>query len=321
MRSPGIFVQFDSCETSYPLELIRRIMEVKGLAYLCDEILRDEHPQYVEQHLRTTLLAHVAPRAFSGKRIMDFGSGGGASTMILARLFPDAEIVGVDLEVNLLSIARLRAEHYGFRNVRFLQSRSGSELPEDVGDFDFIVLCAVYEHLLPDERRQLLPQLWTRLKYGGVFFIDETPNRCFPVETHTTCLPFINYLPDPIALAFARRFSRRTLAKDSWSTLLRKGIRGATVGEVLRILAKADEAPVQLESIQPGIGNVIDLWFEGYARHAPGLYGNIKRALGNVLKGIRFLTGITLVPYLSLAIQRRNVRKNLGRKGFNANGV
>lgn len=58
-----------------------------------------------------------------------------------------------------IEIARARAQHYGLGNVEALQSPDPERLPEGIGEFDFVNLGAVYEHLLPAERRRLLPQL------------------------------------------------------------------------------------------------------------------------------------------------------------------
>ena len=56
------------------------------------------------------------------------------------------------------------------------------------------------------------------------------------VEGHTTGLPFINYLPDNLAYFIARRFSKRVENNESWVMLLRKGIRGGTEREIMKIL-------------------------------------------------------------------------------------
>jgi hypothetical protein len=67
---------------------------------------------------------------------------------------------------------------------------------------------AVYEHRLPAERRTLMPQLSDHLWAGGILFINQTPHRWFPYEHQSTALWGTNYLPRPLALASARRFSR-----------------------------------------------------------------------------------------------------------------
>jgi len=140
--------------TSYPLALIREIYQAKG-AYVCDEIRREEDPVYVEHSIRHEVLGYLEPAEFAGKRVLDFGCGSGASTMVLCRLLPRCHLVGIELEERLLRLARLRALHFGRQDVRFLQSPSGDSFPEGMGRFHYIVLSAVFEHLLPHERREL----------------------------------------------------------------------------------------------------------------------------------------------------------------------
>jgi cyclopropane fatty-acyl-phospholipid synthase-like methyltransferase len=66
----------------------------------------DEDPAYIAA---TASLSYVPAQAFTGKRLLDFGCGAAASSVVVARLLPDVEIVGVDLDEDLLEAARLRA--------------------------------------------------------------------------------------------------------------------------------------------------------------------------------------------------------------------
>src|SRR5215831_4024956 len=233
---PGFFAPIRTWETSYPLALIQEIHSTKGL-YVCDEIMREEDPRYVEHLLRHEVLAYVDSAEFAGKRVLDFGCGSGASTIVLGRILPPCEIVGVELEGRLLRIAELRAQHLGAWRTRFIQSPSGDSVPEGLGLFDYVVFSAVFEHLLPRERTVVLPNIWSCLKPGGILFLNQTPYRYSPFEVHTTYLPMINYLPDGLALRVARRFSKRVARDGDWETLLREGIRGGTIPEILEILS------------------------------------------------------------------------------------
>jgi tRNA G46 methylase TrmB len=76
---------------------------------------------------------------FRGARLLGFGSGSGGSTVNLARMLPDAEIVGVELEPQLIATARMRAEFYGLTNLVFAPSPAPTELPPDLGTFRFII--------------------------------------------------------------------------------------------------------------------------------------------------------------------------------------
>jgi len=111
-KDKEFFISRNSFETKYPLELIEKILEVKGADYLCDELAREEDPNYVQRDLEFDLKAYFPNETFAGKRILDFGCGSGASTMILARFFPEAEIVGVELDANLQAIAKRRLQFY-----------------------------------------------------------------------------------------------------------------------------------------------------------------------------------------------------------------
>lgn len=289
--------------TSYPEDLICLIANVTGTAGICHEMMRDEDPAYVERLLRNDLSAYLDLADINGKRILDFGCGSGASTMILARLFPDSEIVGVELLESSLSIARKRAEYYGFANVRFLQSPGETMLPPEIGEFDLVVMSAVYEHLLPDERERILPQLWSAICGGGHLFIDQTPHRWFPFELHTTAFPLINYLPDGLAFAAARRFSKRLSPGLSWEEMLREGIRGATESEIARFIPQDDSVAVMLEPVRGGLRDRIDLY---YLNTNPDRHRTLKRIARTGIKALRSVTGVTLVPDLSLAFRKEN---------------
>jgi SAM-dependent methyltransferase len=289
-----------TCATSYPIELIRSIVETKGAAWVCDEIARDQDPASIQRFFENDFLPYVDRAEFEGKRILDFGSGSGSSTMVLARMFPKSEIVGVELSPEYIRIAEERRKFYGHKNVRFVLSPSGVTLPEGLGQFDFIVMSAVYEHLLPDERRVLMPQLWRHLKTSGCLLLNQTPHRFFPFESHTTGLPFINYLPDRLALLVARRFSSRGLREDSWDSLLRKGIRGATEREILGSFGEnqLEARPVLLPPRKPSYRDRVDVWYAALGpRHKA-----LKAACREVLRLGERLLGTTLVVNLALAI-------------------
>jgi len=296
--APGHAVPYRSCITSYPLSLIRVIYSAKDL-YTCDEIMREESPRYVEHYLRHMVLSYMDPADFAGKRILDFGCGSGASMLVLSRLLPPCEIVGVELEERLLNIARLRAQHFGRTSLRLLQSRSGDELPPELGQFDFIMFNAVFEHLLPGERRALLSKVWQHLRPGGVLFLNQTPYRYWPLETHTTGgMPLINYLPDRVTLYVVRRWCKLVAPNEEWTTLLRRGIRGGTVPEVLDCLGDPHRAILLPPARR--VGDRIDLWFNAQSAR----YGWLKRSVRVCLKAIKLVTGKEITPALSLAIRK-----------------
>jgi hypothetical protein len=147
----------------------------------------------------------------------------------------------------------------------------------------------------------LLPALWDALDTGGVLFLRETPHRWFPIETHTTGLPLINYLPDWGARWAIRRFSKRW-RRHAWDELLRGGVRGATQTEILRILGRCPGTARVLQPCRLGVEDRIDLW---YLTAEKSRHGRAKRLIYSGLKRMRRLTGIEFAPYLEIALQKQ----------------
>ena len=297
-----LYIHQRTCNTSYPIDLIQKILEIVGPGFLIDEILRDQSPNYVSSFLRYDLLAYVDEKAFENKTLLDFGCGQGASTMVLRRLFPQTKIIGVELEKRLLDVAQARACFYGYNHLELIASPGPHELPEETNEVDFVVLSGVYEHLLPEERTRLMPKLWSIIKPGGILFLNQTPHRGFPIEMHTTGgLPLINYLPDAVAHRYARTVSKRNLDSFTWESLLRMGIRGGTINAILRQLGGGASRPVLLQPSRLGLKDRIDLWYIKYKT-----IGNsqLVRCFHSGAKVLKLLTGVQFLPNLSLAIQK-----------------
>jgi 2-polyprenyl-3-methyl-5-hydroxy-6-metoxy-1,4-benzoquinol methylase len=315
-HGPGVYLPKATCETTYPNELIAQFLSVIGFNWLCDSIARDEEPAHVQKALEVGIFSFVPKEQFRGRRLLDFGCGSGASTAILGRLLPETRIIGIDLQAPLLALAEARARHHGLRNVRFLASPSGSALPEGLAGFDFILFSAVYEHLLPHEREELMPAIWAALAPGGVLFINQTPHRYFPIDLHSTGLPFVSYLPDRLAHWAAVHFARyksNVNKSPHWETHLRGGIRGGTERQIFRNLCRrpagadsnsAITEAVILEPCLEGIRDRVDLWFHSLN---PVRYRRTKGVARIVLKLIYLVFGTVLSPNLTLAIRKKKV--------------
>jgi len=146
-----------------------------------------------------------------------------------------------------------------------------------------------------------MPLLWSHLKTGGILFLNQTPHRWFPVEHHTTGLPLVNYLPDGLTAVCARTFSKRMEGDETWETLLRKGIRGATHGGVLAELNRDGRKALSLQPKRFGANDHIELWY----RYSNTLQPTALRKLAMWgMEALKKATGMTLTPYISLAIRK-----------------
>jgi 2-polyprenyl-3-methyl-5-hydroxy-6-metoxy-1,4-benzoquinol methylase len=301
-RDPHLFMPIASCETQYPVELVERMLDRIPPAFLCAEILREESDLYLRLGLRNYMLSYVDEREFEGARVLDFGCGAGASTIVLARMFPGAQIVGVSDDDAAVALAEERARLLQVANATFARSTSRTDLPPNLGTFRHVVLSGVYEHLLPGERTEVLPKLWRTIEPGGALFVNQTPNRLYPLEAHTTNLPLVNYLPRRAAWWFVRRFSTRLSPNETWESLLRSGVRGATRAEITRILTAAPGEATMLRPSRLGNRSEADIWYTVSMARNPH---PVKRAVRPALRAVGFLAGGDLVPALHLAIRKR----------------
>jgi len=274
------FIPRPSCETSHPEEVPLFLQHGISFNWLCEAISRIEDPEYVLRTIQRQLFAFVLPHDFIGARVLDFGSGIGGSTLGLAELLPNSHVVGIDMDANLISLGKELAANRHLSNVEFKVSLAPDAIPRTARPFDYIMLSAVLEHLLPNERRLLMPQLWDLLKPDGVLFVNQTPHRWFPCETHSTGLWGINYLPDKLAHRYARRFSTMSPSinrSPDWNVHLRGGLRGGSERELIRRLTAGGRAPaIILQPVAGGLRDRADYWLSCTSpRHR-----SLKKAIG-----------------------------------------
>jgi 2-polyprenyl-3-methyl-5-hydroxy-6-metoxy-1,4-benzoquinol methylase len=277
---------------------------VSSFAWLCDVISRHEEPDELQGVLKRQLFGYVERNAYRGARMLDFGCGGGASTFTMAALLPETEIIGLELDPLRVELCREIAARRGTPNVRFLVSPSGDSVPLQIGNFEFIMFSAVYEHLLPNERRVLMPRLWALLNPGGVLFVNQTPHRWVPYEHHSTELWGINYLPDRLAHWYARNFSRANPAinrSTDWNTHLRGGLRGGTEREIVADLtADGQTSGVILQPTAAGHRDRADYWLAGTSQR----FRPVKRGVATLFRICDQLFGTIPALNVDVAIRK-----------------
>jgi len=236
-------------ETSLPPSVIQKIARCEGFAWTAEAVARHENPAALEHRLTRHLFSYFSPIQFRGHRVLDFGCGTGASTLSLARLLPDSAIVGLDFDEARLTLARsIASRRTEARTVSFVQSPSPSTLPAELGMFDYVVFSDALHHLLPTERRTLLPLLWKLLRPSGTLIVHHSPHSWYPIESCASGLWLLNYLPDRTAGFLARWFSsidEEANRERDWEDLLRAGVRGTSERQILDLL------PANAEVLQP----------------------------------------------------------------------
>jgi ubiquinone/menaquinone biosynthesis C-methylase UbiE len=106
------------------------------------------------------------------KHILDIGTGVGPGALALAQLFPEAEVIGVDLGAHFLRFARGMAERQGITNVRFYKQHAAQTVFEDES-FDIVVLSYVLHEMPSWESAKIVNEMRRLLKpKGRITFAD-----------------------------------------------------------------------------------------------------------------------------------------------------
>jgi len=116
----------------------------------------------------------LASRINDGWKVLDIGCGTGAMTLRAAQR--GARVVGIDVNSQMLEIARQRLEENGLLDKVELQERGVAELSgEAEAQYDAVTAGLVFSELTENEKVYTLLQIRRLLKAGGLLLIaDET---------------------------------------------------------------------------------------------------------------------------------------------------
>jgi ubiquinone/menaquinone biosynthesis C-methylase UbiE len=151
-------------------------------------------------------------KRLDGASILEIGCGTGSSTVALAE--QGSRVTAIDIDGDSLTVAKTRCELYGLHADFIIQNAAHINKKNVTSQFDIIVFYATLEHLTNRERILSLKNTWEMLPPRGLLIITSTPNRLWFYDSHTSLLPFYHWLPDDIAMQYARFSSREYFRND-----------------------------------------------------------------------------------------------------------
>ncbi len=171
-----------------------------------------------------------------GMRVLDIGCGAGDVSLIAAELVgPDGEVVGVDMNPEILDSARMRVREAGNDNAQFI---AGDVQTLDLEErFDALGGRLVLMYL-PDPTAAL-KQLLTRLHPGGIVMfqeIDFTITRSY----RNPDTPLTSQLSDWIVEVFERSGANATMGLDLHRVFMEAGLPEPTLDAGLLLGGSAD---------------------------------------------------------------------------------
>ena len=116
-----------------------------------------------------------------GHRVLDLGCGTGTLTLLAKQTHPDAEMVGIDPDPEVLSRARSKAAQAGVAIT--WDEGLATRLPYPDRSFDRVLSSLVLHHLKRPARQAAFDEVWRVLRPGGEFHIvDFGPPRTLPMR-------------------------------------------------------------------------------------------------------------------------------------------
>lgn len=181
---------------------------------ISDEKLLDEITEHVESRIfidRVRVIPWLAKALnLDNLQILEIGCGTGSSSVTLAE--QGAKVFGIDIHKESLEIAKLRSKLYGL-DIQFLVS-SSVDIAKLNRKFDAIILYATLEHLTIEERLVTLKNCKSILNDGGFLITIEAPNRLWYFDSHTSELPFFQWLPDDLAYRYSRYSPKESFSSN-----------------------------------------------------------------------------------------------------------
>lgn len=122
-----------------------------------------------EGRFRRAMLERVDADLPARGTALDLGCGTGTFALALAERRPDAEVIGVDGDAEILEIAKKKP---GASAIRWKEGLA-QEVPAEDGSADVVTISLVLHHLLPDDKRRALAEIRRVLKPGGRLHIAD----------------------------------------------------------------------------------------------------------------------------------------------------
>ncbi len=127
--------------------------------------------------------AHIQP----GQRVLDLGCGTGTLAVMIKQFVPEAQVIGLDGDEQVLTIARKKAEQANV-NIQ-LDHGLAYELPYPDHSFDVILSSFVIHHLTSEDKLRAFKEVRRVLRPDGWFHILDF-GRPVNLLTHTQALVF-----------------------------------------------------------------------------------------------------------------------------------
>jgi len=272
--------------TVYSTRVIQMLIDRKGI---------ERTPPYLTYketrgpHLLGPLFRHLRARGVCDLSVLEVGCSFGHMTLYLAEQPEVAAVSTFDTDATFVAIVRAKVAELGTRRLSWAD-----------GAFDLVVAVGVVEHLPARNRRAQVDEYYRVLAPGGYIAILDTPNRWFPLETHSVGLPLVQWLRPRLAWRYVRSCRPDRYGRVPYAEFVADGTgwRNATLADCLP------------SSGWSGIGDLTEAAGYGWRFFRGTARSRTRRALLPLFAaGVWLLRAVGLppslcLPYLNLLFRR-----------------
>jgi ubiquinone/menaquinone biosynthesis C-methylase UbiE len=111
----------------------------------------------------------------SGQRVLDLGCGTGTLTLLIKQAHPDADVIGLDGDFTVLTLARAKAERADVPLA--LHAGMAFQLPYPDQAFDRVLTSLVLHHLTTENKQRTLHEVYRVLQPGSALYVHHHVHR------------------------------------------------------------------------------------------------------------------------------------------------
>ncbi|WP_439629466.1 methyltransferase regulatory domain-containing protein [Gemmata sp.] len=139
-----------------------------------DELPYDSHPFSQTHPARLATVATLfglTPAPVEKCRVLELGCAAGGNIATIGEMYPDSELVGVDLSARQIADGQQVVKAAGLTNVD-LRHASITDIDESYGTFDYIICHGVFSWVPDPVRQKILAVCGANLKPTGVAYVS-----------------------------------------------------------------------------------------------------------------------------------------------------